>query len=118
MMSNEYRFEMMMDDSSDHALWSCTFDDGLWEYPQTKITIAEDLSHFVSTYYGIDISAMTVAFCDDVRASGDFDEVGYFQMVENILNSKGIYTYNSDTWFEIYGTNVPITPKQLEESLA
>lgn len=116
-MSNEYRFEMMPDNSSDSAEFAVCFEDDEgegWSVPEYKIECAESLRDFVAKY-GIDISDMVSAFCDDVRSCNDPDEVGLFAMAEDMLNANGVYTYNSDTWFEVYGKTVPVTPKQLEE---
>jgi hypothetical protein len=116
-MSNEYRFTTMFDDSNDYAEFVQCFEDDEgegWSVPEYKIECAESLRDFVAKY-GIDISDMVSAFCDDVRSCNDPDEVGLFDMTEDMLNAKGVYTYNSDTWFEVYGKTVPVTPKQLEE---
>lgn len=120
-MSNPYRFNMMMDDSSDYAMWSECFehshydDEESWGNVAYKIASAQNLCRYVAQY-GIDIKDMTQAFINDLNQSvSDADEVGYFAMVEDMLNAVCVYTYNSDTWFEIYGKTVPITPKQVEE---
>lgn len=118
-MSNPYRFTVMMDDSSDYAVWSQCFehdyDDWSWGDIEYKIEVAQSLCRYVAQY-GIDIKEMTQAFIDDLNQSvSDADEVGYFAMVEDMLNAVCVYTYNSDTWFEVYGKTVPVTPKQVEE---
>jgi hypothetical protein len=118
-MSNPYRFTVMMDDSSDYAEWIQCFehfhDEESWDDVAYKIEAVQNLCQYVAKY-GIDIKDMTQAFIDDLNQSMyDADEVGYFAMVEDMLNAVCVYTYNSDTWFEIYGKTVPITPKQVEE---
>lgn len=116
---NEYRFSIMMDDSSDYAEWSECFehyhDEDSWGDIEYKVTSVQSLCRYVAKY-GIDIRELTQALIDDLnQAVSDADEVGYFAMVEDMLNAEGVYTYNSDTWFEVYGKTVPITPKQVEE---
>lgn len=118
-MSNPYRFSIMMDDSSDYAEWSECFehyhDEDSWGDIEYKVTSVQSLCRYVAKY-GIDIRELTQAFIDDLnQAVSDADEVGYFAMVEDMLNAEGVYTYNSDTWFEVYGKTVPVTPKQVEE---
>lgn len=118
-MSNPYRFTVMMDDSSDYAEWSECFehfhDEESWGDVAYKAESAQSLCKYVAKY-GIDIKDMTQAFINDLNQSvNDADEVGYFAVVEDMLNAVCVYTYNSDTWFEVYGKTVPITPKQVEE---
>jgi hypothetical protein len=116
-MTNEFRFTTMFDDSNDYAEFVQCFEDDEgegWSLPEYKIHCAIALRDYVRQY-GIDICSMVKAFIEDVRYGSDPDEVGLFAMAEDMLNAKGVYTYNSDTWFEVYGKTVPVTPKQLEE---
>lgn len=48
-------------------------------------------------------------------AKGDsFHEVNLFDHIEARFNSLGFYTYNSDTWFEVYVAD-EVTAEMLEE---
>ena len=48
-------------------------------------------------------------------AKGDtFHEVNLFDHIEELFNNLGFYTYNSDTWFEVYVAD-EVTEEMLEE---
>ena len=48
-------------------------------------------------------------------ARGDtFHEVNLFDHIEALFNGLGFYTYNSDTWFEVYVAD-EVTAEMLEE---
>jgi hypothetical protein len=48
-------------------------------------------------------------------AKGDsFHEVNLFDHIEALFNGLGFYTYNSDTWFEVYDAEA-VTAEMLEE---
>ena len=117
--NNGYKFTVMPELEPEWAQCFDSFDedpDG-WSQPEIKCEVAHSLCDLCSKY-GVDISDMTTAFCQDVRFFNPeyADEVGFFDMAERMLNAKGVYTYNSDTWFEVYGTGVEITA-ELEELL-
>lgn len=63
---------------------------------------------------GIDDFGESLRAIKKLSVGDAFNEVKYFEYIEDLLNSWGYYTYNSDAWFEVYEKG-SITRAMLEE---
>lgn len=77
------------------------FEHNDWENIQTK---REVLNLLLEDMELMEVSdgGLTDKVLDLVDKGIWVDEVAYFNHIEECFNKAGYYTYNSDTWFEVY----------------
>ena len=78
------------------------FDTPEWEMESTKLDIVREVSEELAT-----MGIVAPQFEAD-------NEVNYFDKLESAINDAGYYTYNSDTWFEVYDAQ-SVTQEMLDQ---
>ena len=97
---NTFKLDTMLSDT-DPIIQVC-FETTEWELESTKLDIVREVSE--------DLETMGL-----IAPQFDIDnEIKYFDDLETVLNDAGFYTYNSDSWFEVYDPQ-NVTQAMLDE---
>lgn len=113
---SEYKLDVMLSDVE--PILQICFDDNDWDDVQTK---REVLNYLVADLkkMNIDDGGETDKMLEQLNKAEPFNEIGYFNNVEYLLNKAGYFTYNSDNWFEVYddsdATQIAISEVLAEE---
>ena len=99
--TSQYKLDEMQSDTE--PLIQVCFEPDEWddldEKRETLDYLATDLKRL-----NIDDNGLTAKALEQLASNGEFHEVNYFNALENLFNDAGYYTYNSDTWLEVYAT--------------
>lgn len=96
-----YQLDEMQSDTE--PMIQICFEEDEWDGVDAKREVLDYLATDLKRL-GIDDGGATADALEQLATTGKFNEVSYFDCIERLFNEAQYYTYNSDTWLEVYTT--------------
>ena len=94
---SKFKLDVMLSDIE--PILQVCFEADEWHEPSAKL---ETVRAIASTLADLGFYAPCFGVVQNLKEGKPFNEIKFFEQIETLLNINGFYTYNSDSWFEVY----------------
>lgn len=92
-----YKLDTMLSDIE--PILQVCFEGDEWASTECKLETVREIAR---TLASLGFYAPCFGVVQRLKEGKPINEVKFFEQIETLLNASGFYTYNSDSWFEVY----------------